>query len=71
MRCPLCDVISKGYCVIWGGISHWAARSLEIPQKSDTLKIALGCTRQELPLGDHGHAHCLVRGQTLGLGEMM
>ena len=24
---PLCDTISKGYCAIWGGISHWAAKS--------------------------------------------
>ena len=23
---PLCDSISKGYCAIWGGISHWAAK---------------------------------------------
>ena len=23
---PLCDTISKGYCAIWGGISHWAAK---------------------------------------------
>ena len=22
---PLCDTISKGYCAIGGGISHWAA----------------------------------------------
>ena len=22
----LCDTISKGYCAIWGGISHWAAK---------------------------------------------
>ena len=22
---PLCNTISKGYCAIWGGISHWAA----------------------------------------------
>ena len=29
---PLCDTISKGYCVIWGGISHWAAK--DKPQKS-------------------------------------
>ena len=21
---PLCDTISKGYCAIWGGMSHWA-----------------------------------------------
>ena len=24
---PLCDTISKGYCAIWGGISHWAAKT--------------------------------------------
>ena len=23
---PPCDTISKGYCAIWGGISHWAAK---------------------------------------------
>ena len=23
---PLCDTISKGYCAIWWGISHWAAK---------------------------------------------
>ena len=23
---PLCDTISKGYCAIWGGISHWAPK---------------------------------------------
>ena len=23
---PLCDTISKGYCAIWGGILHWAAK---------------------------------------------
>ena len=26
---PLCDIISKGYCAIWGGISHWAAKNGE------------------------------------------
>ena len=25
---PLCDTISKGYCAIWGGISHWAAKDM-------------------------------------------
>ena len=25
---PLCNTISKGYCAIWGGISHWAAKCL-------------------------------------------
>ena len=24
---PLGDTFSKGYCAIWGGISHWAAKS--------------------------------------------
>ena len=23
---PLCDTISKGYCAIWRGISHWATK---------------------------------------------
>ena len=23
---PFCDTISKGYCAIWGGILHWAAK---------------------------------------------
>ena len=23
---PLFDTISKGYCAIWGGISHWATK---------------------------------------------
>ena len=27
---PLCDTISKGYCAIGGGISHWAAK-FQIP----------------------------------------
>ena len=26
VRYPLCDAISKWYCAIWGGISHWAAK---------------------------------------------
>ena len=25
---PPCATISKGYCAIWGGISHWAAKSV-------------------------------------------
>ena len=28
MRYPLCDTVSKRYCAIWGGISHWAAKHL-------------------------------------------
>ena len=27
---PLCDTISKGYCAIWGGISHWAAKTTSL-----------------------------------------
>ena len=38
---PLCDTISKGYCAIWGGISHWAAKIptkkvMCVPRTSDT-----------------------------------
>ena len=28
---PLCDTISKGYCAIWGGISHWATKLIFEP----------------------------------------
>ena len=30
---PLCDTISEGYCAIWGGISHWAAKPSTERQK--------------------------------------
>ena len=38
---PLCDTISKGYCAIWGGISHWAAKfeGLSIESQSRRLSI--------------------------------
>ena len=29
---PLCDTISEGYCAIWGGISHWAGKSVRAEQ---------------------------------------
>ena len=38
---PLCDTISKEYCAIWGGISHWAAKvkdanpTFEFPQPEE------------------------------------
>ena len=35
---PLCDTISKGYCAIWGGISHWAAKHEIIQGVSLRLK---------------------------------
>ena len=38
---PLCDTISKGYCAIWGGISHWAAK--RGPQKSLVFPETLHC----------------------------
>ena len=34
---PLCDTISKGYCAIWGGISHWAAKISAICQVTETF----------------------------------
>ena len=37
---PLCDTISKRYCAIWGGISHWAAK--------DVKRIVAGPLRQEV-----------------------
>ena len=27
---PLCDTISKGYCSIWGSISHWASKNASL-----------------------------------------
>ena len=37
---PLCDTISKGYCAIWGGISHWAAKALE-RSRNEIVAIAM------------------------------
>ena len=31
---PLCDTISKGYCAICGGISHWAAKFIKLDLRS-------------------------------------
>ena len=33
----LCDTISKRYCAIWGGISHWAAKGETPPKLSRTI----------------------------------
>ena len=35
---PVCDTISKGYCAIWGGISHWAAKPSAAPILTPRLK---------------------------------
>ena len=37
---PLCDTISKGYCAIWGDISHWAAKFTR-----NSLKFFLGYSK--------------------------
>ena len=36
---PLCDTISKGYCAIWGGISHWVAKHRPISQFKAPIKV--------------------------------
>ena len=41
---PLCDTISKGYCAIWGGISHWAAKIIRSKPCRDHDKIRRGRT---------------------------
>ena len=38
---PLCDTISKGYCAIWGGISHWAAKSEQIQLRNILARLWL------------------------------
>ena len=45
---PLCDTISKGYCAIWGGTSHWAAKGrgalkqpIKQPTETPTSTLAL------------------------------
>ena len=55
----LCDTISKRYCAIWGGISHWAAKPPhgygEVPgllktwdEKPQSGFSAKGCTMVDL-----------------------
>ena len=58
---PLCDTISKGYCAIWGGISHWAAKGpTKISEdKIPTNELVLKATSVSLildsgPLGSLG-----------------
>ena len=36
---PLCDTISKGYCAIWGGISHWAAKCRVAPVRFGSATV--------------------------------
>ena len=42
---PLCDTISKGYCAIWGGISHWAAKPAT-PREFGKSSLAQDLNRQ-------------------------
>ena len=35
---PLCDTISRGYCAISGGISHWAAKQTRQSHQKKNLK---------------------------------
>ena len=46
---PLCDTISKGYCMIWGGISHWAAKSPKKPweRRENAQHSSFPCNREE------------------------
>ena len=45
---PLCDTISKGYCAIWGGISHWAAKPVGNNKVGNSQKVR--CCGISLPL---------------------
>ena len=59
---PLCDTISEGYCAIWGGISHWAAKILPEVWAKASNSTKLG-TSMINPLSVAGMA---VRSATLG-----
>ena len=56
---PLCDTISKGYCAIWGGISHWSAkwrpqkrlRKRALRGKMLAFKERIASVSLRLPLG--------------------
>ena len=36
---PLCDTISKGYCAVWGCISHWAAKHMRDSWRSRICRL--------------------------------
>ena len=66
-KTPLCNTISKGYCAIWGGISHWAARvgisrdfARDIPGAHEKLenKKTVACFRK----GKQPKDQCLGKG---------
>ena len=62
---PLCDTISKGYCAIWGGISHWAAKPLPLGRGVCETKSKNGRSRPSKPF--ISRVFCAQRGiQTKG-----
>ena len=46
---PLCDTISKGYCAIWGGISHWAAKCIGVRGCQKCVRAAIQNTDWSRP----------------------
>ena len=48
---PLCDTISKGYCAIWGSVSHWAAKLITSQSQDLALRgmYAQGHVKEEAP----------------------
>ena len=46
---PLCDTISKRYCAIWGGISHWAAKPTSRRGLRRASAISMRTSPQILP----------------------
>ena len=60
---PLRDTISKKYCAIWGGISHWAAKCANAVSLKGVVHLGGGCYSCLLvPIQGRGS------GFTLGLG---
>ena len=52
---PLCDTISKGYCAIWGGISHWAAKMGTMA--ASTTEVLMGEATPQSDLWSALHTH--------------
>ena len=59
---PLCDTISQGYCAVWGGISHWAAKSVPKPSGREARPAPRRqTTRHPGAVGDIGLCSCWVK----------
>ena len=64
---PLCDTISEGYCAIWGGISHWAAKVL-FPEMLGGTHFCNGPSASELieqimAMGPKSSNTCIILGE--------